>query len=599
MKNNIFLRSGSALALATLFGAVSASAEPWKFGVIDDTQWTCSDPAGQNSNGVPVSIINQINPQFINAGVKFVVQVGDLTENGNDADEAVRAAAAQPLLDAGIGFFPMRGNHETYASPANNYAIPAFQANYPQTRGLSNTFGAANFSSPIAVSTDLDGMTYSFDYSNARLVILDSWATPSKNSEPGNGYNYGYSFGDQQAWISGQLDKNSRGTQHAFVFSHQPLIAENHQDSPFVGYTDANTNMQNAFLASLATNNVKYYISGHDHIHQRSIITSPDGNSKVEEIIGASDSSKFYTPKATNQANWFGQKVRELSLAQERYTVGYYIYTVDGPRVTVDYYSDDHGNWSSDANYPGSGLATNVTPTFHFVKKETFGYSLNGQSFLVAQGRAYTSVQDSIATGSGFLGTSAAILGGTNASTTRDGSFRPLTKEVTTGWSPAAGTCSDVLSLWGLTEVGVACGDTVALSVGYHPAGVTDAQIASGLFCLATRDASGNWVNAVEKNTGGTKTFVNGPWNSSDSLGTYGVDKATGTAWAVVNYQGDFAVVQLPPSLKIVGPDANGAMTVTWPASLLPGYLLQFNPDLSPTNWVPVNGNGFFRLVKP
>ena len=42
-----------------------------------------------------------------------MIQVGDLTENGNDADIAARAAAAQPLIDAGIGFFPMRGNHET------------------------------------------------------------------------------------------------------------------------------------------------------------------------------------------------------------------------------------------------------------------------------------------------------------------------------------------------------------------------------------------------------------------------------------------------------------------------------------------------------
>ena len=103
----------------------------WKFGVMSDTQWTTADPAGQNPTTVAVSIIDQLNPQFIAAGVKFVIQVGDLADTGNDADETVRAQAAQPLYDAGIGFFPMRGNHETYGTaqpvrhPDAPVALPA------------------------------------------------------------------------------------------------------------------------------------------------------------------------------------------------------------------------------------------------------------------------------------------------------------------------------------------------------------------------------------------------------------------------------------------------------------------------------------------
>ena len=37
-------------------------------------------------------------------------------------------------------------------------------------------------------------------------------------------------------------------------------------------------------------------------------------------------------------------------------------------------------------------------------------------------------------------------------------------------------------------------------------------------------DANGDWVNAVDRNTGGTKKFVAGPWQSSYGLGTYGID---------------------------------------------------------------------------
>jgi len=563
MKKLFWSKTLFALALAILVAVGPASAEPWKFGVMSDTQWTCAtDPAGTNPNAVSKSIIDQINPQFIKEGVKFVIQVGDLTENGNDADIAERADAAQPLIDAGIGFFPMRGNHETYANPANSYGVPAIQSNFPQTQGgkfvKSNghkyTLGR-HFSSPTLVSMDLAGMSYSFDYgdhgNNARFVILDDWATPSKKVDAA-GYAYGYSIADQQAWISNRLDKNARGTEHAFVFSHQNLMGENHQDSIFNGYTNANPDMQNAFFASLQTNDVKYYISGHDHIHQRSIITSPDGLSRVQEIIGASNSSKFYTPKALTDAKWFGQKTRETSVSQERYTVGYYIYTVDGPCVTVDYFADDHGNWQSDASYPAgpSGAGTQVTPTFNFVKKETWGYCQNGKEFLVPQTATYTTVEDS------FEGTTARILEGTNNSTAKDYNARPFTKTVNTGWVEIDRWCgnhpehkwnhnldlaSNILKLQGMADLGGEQTDTYALSLSYDHHRLLPIQLGRGLLGLVTRDENGNWVNAVGKNFGGAKKFVLGPHKTGYELGTYGVDLKTRTVWAVINYDGDFA----------------------------------------------------------
>ncbi|MGD0078872.1 MAG: metallophosphoesterase [Sedimentisphaerales bacterium] len=380
-----FNRLAVCLTIVLLMFAAAARAEAWKFGVMGDTQWTCpNDPGGKNPESVPKSIIDQVNKQFIEAGVKFVIQVGDLSNSGTDPAEKVRAEAAQPLYDANIGFFPMRGNHEVSSAKPNGYSVAIFKSVYPQTRGLSQTFGAANFSSPTSVSEDLNGMSYSFDYgdpcNNARFVIIDNWATPSKDINAA-GLKYGYSFGEQQAWISSRLDKNTRGTEHAFVFSHQPLIAESHQDAPFIGYTNANQEMQNAFFACLQNNGVKYYICGHDHLHQRSIITSPDGQSSVEEIICASCSSKFYTPKDPNDSKWYGQKAREKSISREIKHVGYYIFTIDGPRVAVDYYDDNDGDWQSDVNYPNGPNDVNnqITPDFHFVKKETWGYNLSGK----------------------------------------------------------------------------------------------------------------------------------------------------------------------------------------------------------------------------
>jgi len=581
MKKLVFFKTLGAAVFAILIAVSSAAAEPWKFGVMADTQWTCPNgQPGENPHKVAVSIIEQINTQFIKAGVKFVIQVGDLTEDGNDPDIAERAAAAQPLIDAGIGFFPMRGNHETYANPANNYGIPQFQASFPQTQTgeFIKTDGhkfkrGRHFDSPISVSADLAGMSYSFDYGHhddtARFVILDDWVTPSKKVEAA-GYPYGYSIGDQQAWITSRLHKATRGTEHAFVFSHHNLIGENHQDSLFTGYTNANPGMQNVFFASLQDNGVKYYISGHDHIHQRSIIQSPgcigEGNpancSTVEELICASNSSKFYTPKDLTDAKWYGQKGRETSVSQERYTVGYYIFTVDGPCVTVEYYSDDHGNWFSDNCYPtstngsgtqtscGSGLGSHITPTFNFVKKETWGYCQNGKEFLVKQGETYATVEDN------FGGTEAKILGGTNTSTAADCNKRPFTKTVNTGWvdvdrwcekypqhvwHPRLDLASDIFTLMGMADLGSEQTDTYALSLSYDRRRVRPFQLEKGLVGLVTRDENGRWVNAVDKNMGGTKRFVLGPYTPGYGLGTYGIDTKARTVWAVINCTGDFA----------------------------------------------------------
>jgi hypothetical protein len=519
----------------------------WSFGVMGDTQWTlATDPAGNNPNGVAVSIINQLNQQFISKGVKFVIQVGDLTENGNDADIAARANAAQVLYNAGIGFFPMRGNHETYANPTNGYAIAAFQTSFPQTQCLSKTFGATNCSSPSSVSRDLTGMSYSFDYgmagSNARFVIIDDWATPSKRVDAA-GYPYGYSISDQQPWISNRVNKNSRNTTHAFVLSHQNPMGENHQDSLFSGYTNANPDMQNAFFTSLQNNNVRYYISGHDHIHQRSIIESPDGISKIQELISASASSKFYTPKNLTDAKWYGHKSREISVSQELNTVGFYIFTIEGPCVTVDYYSDDHGSWLSDESYPtvtGNGLTNKVTPIFNFVKKATWGYSLNGKEFIVGgtNSSSYDVISDK------FGKTSAKIISGTYSNNVKDYNGRILTQTVNTGWiARTSDTLGNILILWGMTStMGSTQSDTYTLSMNYEPNSVKGKQAKKGFIGLATTDANGKWVNAASKNIGGTPKFIYGPWQSSYGLGTHGIDTSTKTVWAVLNYNGNFVV---------------------------------------------------------
>jgi hypothetical protein len=558
----LFRKTGVVFALFVLLQLPTAAwAKAWKFGVMGDTQWTAADPSGQNPHTVPVSIIQQVNRQFIDAGVKFVIEVGDLSDDGRDISEEQRVAAAQPLIDAGIGFFAFRGNHEA-KSAENGYGAPGFRKRYPQTRGGGFRKGngdfftvGSNFSSPVIVSRDLDGLSYSFDCGEgeerARFVIIDNWPLPNRLVANSTHSPSGYTIADQQPWISARLDRRKRKAPHAFVLSHQPLIGESHQDTVFSGFANEHPEWQNRFFESLQRNGVQLFICGHDHIHQRSLITSPDGKSKVEQLIAQSNSSKFYTPKSLDDPNWFGQKNREISISQECKAVGYYIFIIDGPTVTVDYYADDQGHWQSDANYPqGVGRPdTGVTPQFRFVKKESWSYSLNGRRFLIPQGAGYSVVRNR------FNGCEARILDGVNTSASRDASLdtggkgRALTKVVNTGWIAAKPSrhsgnnpASAVFQLSGLGELGSDHADKYVLSMSYDPAKVRQKTIAGGRFGLVTQDTAGRWLNAVDANIGGSATFIDGPWKRGYALGSYGVDRKHHRAWAVLNHEGAFAV---------------------------------------------------------
>lgn len=560
--------------LLALVAASTAFADPWKFGVMSDTQWIGTDD-GKSPNSVPVDIIKAVNREFIAKGVKFVVQVGDLCDNGSVPNgEDTRAAFVQELYNAGIGFFPYRGNHDSSVAAATE-----FLALYPQTQtGTMNVTPASafsvtnpdsavqpfpvvsgspftmgsSFSSPVTVAgaadNSLKGLTYSFEFNNALFMMLDGQAAKAVDgTTPG--------IDPQQTWISSTLAGKPAGG-HAFVFSHKGLITENHVDSLFGSDPSKDPAGQNAFISSLHNNGVRYFIQGHDHMHNRSIVTSPDGTSSVQNILCASDSSKFYTPGSPSNDDKYNVpafgKHRQTQIAQELHTIGYYIYTVDSSHVTVDYYSAIPSNVApvGGVNGPNVEWLIPTTPALNFVKAETFGYSLNGKEFLVPQGVSYTSVSDT------YAGTTAKILSGTNGSTAADFDDRHFVKTVDTGWTDqtvtkvkhksVSDTGSNILTLWGMADLYAPKTDTFTLSLSYDPASANLGSLGKGNFGLASKDTNGAWTNVVDKNVGGVKKFVHGPWKEGYTLGTYGVDTKTKTAWAVINYNGDFAVSRFP-----------------------------------------------------
>jgi len=600
--------------IAARVGATSATA--WKFAVMADSQWLADDD-GKNPNGTPVGIINQLNQQFIAHGVKFVVQVGDLTEHAskntqppnipttvtkvvdgittnytytNLAAEDTHAAFIQTLYNAGIGFFAHRGNHDCDPTTATE-----FTRIFPQTQnGVMNNTPAdvlamanpnvttqaivaksgstftigSNFSSPGTSdvgSDNLKGLTYSFDYLNSRFVLIDQFNPPDNLGPDGKAaYDINTTVALQQPWIKKVLTTKPAKVQHTFVFSHKGLITQQHEDVLFgscpsdtpsatytyidkTGATKTVTKVgavgMNDFIRSLSDNGAKLYFCGHDHIHNRSIVKTTDSGAaaQVTHILCQSCSSKFYTPNeynavgngpvpacTSNDAFYCGGK-RQTQLSQELYTIGYYIVSVDGPNVSVDYHSAP-----TYAVHSASTKDTiTATPTLNFTKRETFGYSHNGKQFVLGQGDSFTAVRDE-----GPSGTVAAILSGTNNNPNADRSGRKYYNAVNTGWhARTSHTASDTLALWGMSyNLGSSQTDTYVLSLSYD-------KSKSDSFMLVTPDSNGNWINAADQNLGGAKNPVSGPWEVGYGLGSYGIDKSTNTVWAVINYSGYFAVV--------------------------------------------------------
>lgn len=338
---NFFILTACFVLFLVLYGV--ASAETWRFGVIPDTQWQPLDV----HYGVSVHILDAVVAEMIDRKVDLVVHVGDVVqENSPEAYKTV-VACLKPLKDAGIKFYPVRGNHDARTLDG----AAQFAAAFP---GQPGTPGAEGNSPNLP---GMAGLTYAFVHKDTKFVMLDFFRVPEKIS---SSRNY-YKPNDFQPWIDEQL--KAKDHKNVFVVSHRNLIGQNHKDTIFTSDTsdqDRYPEMQNAFFKSLHENGVKYYLSGHDHMYYRGLIKSPDRNYEVTQLICGSCSNNLYTPKKPFSP-------RDFPLAQELGRNGCMIFTIDDDRVTGEYYST-------------KAFGTEpLRPQWQL--RERFGYTSDGKTF--------------------------------------------------------------------------------------------------------------------------------------------------------------------------------------------------------------------------
>ena len=149
------------------------------------------------------------------------------------------------------------------------------------------------------------------------------------------------------------------------------------------------------------------------------------------------------------------------------------------------------------------------------------------------------------------MGTTVQLLGGT-ASVNR-------TVLTSFGTGPA-GSASDDVNVSGTIS------DTYVLELSYSQAAAVAAPGGPSALQLQWLDPNtGQWENAIDGNTGGTPTFVNGAYNPAVdfNLGTYGVDTTNDVVWAVIDHNSQFSVdsqVPEPGSLMLLSAGLTGLL---------------------------------------
>lgn len=220
---------------------VKATEEPivWKFAVVGDTHVSYDSDT-----------IAEMIPYFLEDGIDLILLCGDIVEGGKKTTAAeleteleMWQAIFQPLYDAGIGIYPVRGNHENDAD--NNIMV---------WNGIFTGDKALPQNGPSGETN----LSFSFNHKNAFFIGLDTYVNIHKIN---------------QTWLDEQLAVNNQP--HIFVFGHEAAFKVFHSDC-----LDDFPAERNTFWNSLSDAGVKTYFCGHDHFFDATEIDDGDGNAE-------------------------------------------------------------------------------------------------------------------------------------------------------------------------------------------------------------------------------------------------------------------------------------------------------------------------------
>ena len=342
-------------SMAALFGGCgsnSDSAQPaakasWSFAVTCDTRSSyASDPTGTAS---PYYSENGVSPYFKNVakalsrekGIDLVLFPGDLirgkkpylTQAEMRADLTEWKTAMQPVVDAGMPVYYVRGNHDQYAvsDPTGT------DTGYDDAMAIWNELISlpGNTVNPITMATGTTYNTYSFTHKGSLFLGVDE-----------------YSEGTQTFVETFVHDQLAQSASHKFVMAHQPIWNYKADELGPAGLADV-----------LEAGNADLFFSGHIHSYQR---IAENGYRFQEMIVGTGGAPQDDYPTVDSSGTGY---VADPNLTVKSYTggpdanarLGYVIVTVhsDGSLTSVLKILDNPDSADSTVS---TFDAANVTP---------------------------------------------------------------------------------------------------------------------------------------------------------------------------------------------------------------------------------------------
>jgi 3',5'-cyclic AMP phosphodiesterase CpdA len=239
--------SNTLTLLLICFFTSAHSQKTWRFAVVGDTHVGLTDT------------ISEMIPYILADSIDLILVPGDIVKSGRACSaEELKVqllswqAVFAPFYKAGIGVYPLRGNHEDDAR--NDIAV-------------WNELFSGSFLLPQNGPSGEVNLTYSFNHKNALFIGLDNYVNIHQVN---------------QNWLDQQLAANTQS--HVFVFGHEPAFKVFHADC-----LDDSVTARNTFWKSLSDAGVKTYFCGHDHFCDIAKIDDGDGNPNndvIQYIVG-------------------------------------------------------------------------------------------------------------------------------------------------------------------------------------------------------------------------------------------------------------------------------------------------------------------------
>lgn len=264
---------------------LSAQDGKWKFFVYGDTRGTWEEEP------VNAALLGELVRETTNERPAFVLVPGDLVYAGGLSNFAAWTNIMAPVYQAGIGVYPVVGNHDAADLAAYQQV---FGASVPQNGPEGEV-----------------GRTYAIGYSNALILVLDQYV----NLEQVN-----------TNWLETVLATNA--STHVFTMGHEPAFKVVHTDC-LQSYPENRAKFWN--LMSNAS--CRVYFAGHDHFFDHMRLDDHDGDpsNDVHQYIVGTGGAPLYDDGLYDGANggWSPVRVTHES------NYGYVCVEIEGPVATL------------------------------------------------------------------------------------------------------------------------------------------------------------------------------------------------------------------------------------------------------------------------